>query len=676
VVTLLRDERLPRNEAHQVILRTGLDRLQLSGAVVLANEGPGGVYRLKNEIYRQVLRAHFVQGRVARVLRMSGRWDEAIRYLSAELEREHDDAVNVEESRTSLLEAIIQAIYAADREEDAYKALLEGIHRGFHRSGVRIYRAYPEWGELRLVESDEEERPARTGAHGGGLPEEANPPAAGSPPVRGGRSGGWLDAIDLNDGAQPEVRTFRNGGFTLRGEPGSRRLVVALTPERRAIGMVTIERFSAELEPHVYPPDTFPLVRFLRHASTALENVLMRSAIQEIGRAVLHASTTTSNLGRVLEIVLNATGGNAAQLLMLDGEEGRFLRLAHAGDTGALHAGSDGVIGLEQENHPAVLALRSVGPERQVTPGGLEVYLPLAAGGSRLGVLALYFAGANGISPEDRKTLETFADQVAIAVHNMQLLRRTDEALQEKVRQVEALRRQAEQDRDEVLQDVATVLVHRLGGSIGTIPTQLQAAAEALAADARAAAPTRAAVQDALDEVQKSVHRLQELLPPLEELADLASVEFHPLEVGGLIEEVVAGLPARPPAIRIEVRVVRDVIVDGNRALLGDALHSLLENGCEAMVRGGLLAVELAKLGDGRARIGITDTGTGIARRYQDSLFKPGFSTKGRRDRRRPRGRGLFTCREIIRKHGGDIRIESDEGQGTAVTIFLPILGA
>ena len=73
---------------------------------------------------------------------MNGRWQDAIQYLSAELENEPDVPNDVEANRTVLFDVIVQSIYAADREEDAYRALLEGIHMGFHLSGVRIYRAY------------------------------------------------------------------------------------------------------------------------------------------------------------------------------------------------------------------------------------------------------------------------------------------------------------------------------------------------------------------------------------------------------------------------------------------------------------------------------------------------------------------------------------------------------
>ncbi len=644
IVTLLRVDVLPRNQAHQTILRTGLDRLQLSGAVVLDGES----YRIKNEIYRCVLRHHFTQGRVAHVLRMNGRWEEAIQFLSMQLESEPLGPTEVEASRTVLLDAIVQSIYAANREDDAYRALLEGIHMGFHLSGIRIYRAYAGRGELRLVKSDETSTAAP-------------------------------EVIDLNDEAQAEVRTFRGGDYALRGELGSRRLLASLTPERRPIGMVTIDHFSAESEDqHVHPPHLLSLLRFLRHASSAIENVLMRSAIQEIGRAVLNANTVTSNLDHVLQVVLNATGGDAAQLYLLDSSYSCLMRTVHTGDITVTRDAGEARIDLALTSHPVVLALNNklLTPARQVTPPGMYAYLPLTAGGSELGVLGLYFGmQPAGFNAEERRTLVTFADQVAIAVHNMQLLRRTDEALQEKMREAESLRRQAELDRDQSLQEVAAALVHRLGGAIGDVPVHLARVRFAVDSGEDWLAARQEAYA-AIEHVEKRIHSLQELLPSLEDIANLASIELRSVDLSRLLQDVVSDVTSGFRQVVTDPDIVRDVIVEGNHSLLRDALRSLLENACEAMPGGGTLTVRLARLDGGRIQIQIQDTGVGIAEKYKDNMFRLGFSTKGERGRRRNRGLGMFTCRAIVRKHRGEISIDSQEGRGTLVTIVLPRLGA
>jgi len=78
VLHLLDHGALPRARSRQMPTRTGTDRLQLSGAVVLED----GRYNLLNQSYRQALAGHFTTERVAHILRIAGRWGEAIAYLA------------------------------------------------------------------------------------------------------------------------------------------------------------------------------------------------------------------------------------------------------------------------------------------------------------------------------------------------------------------------------------------------------------------------------------------------------------------------------------------------------------------------------------------------------------------------------------------------------------------
>jgi hypothetical protein len=75
VLYLLDHGRLARTRSRQAITRTGTDQLQLSGAVLLRE----GDYSLKNRAYREALARHFTTERVGHVLRIAGRWNEAIR---------------------------------------------------------------------------------------------------------------------------------------------------------------------------------------------------------------------------------------------------------------------------------------------------------------------------------------------------------------------------------------------------------------------------------------------------------------------------------------------------------------------------------------------------------------------------------------------------------------------
>jgi signal transduction histidine kinase len=65
--------------------------------------------------------------------------------------------------------------------------------------------------------------------------------------------------------------------------------------------------------------------------------------------------------------------------------------------------------------------------------------------------------------------------------------------------------------------------------------------------------------------------------------------------------------------------------------------------------------------------ITISDTGRGVPRESQDKIFEPFFTTKDKGT-----GLGLAIVYNIIKKHNGDIVVESEAGTGTTFTITLP----
>ena len=67
--------------------------------------------------------------------------------------------------------------------------------------------------------------------------------------------------------------------------------------------------------------------------------------------------------------------------------------------------------------------------------------------------------------------------------------------------------------------------------------------------------------------------------------------------------------------------------------------------------------------------IAFTDTGGGISPENLSRVFEPYFTTKNGGS-----GLGLLIVRRIVREHGGELAIESTEGQGLTLTIRLPFL--
>jgi serine phosphatase RsbU (regulator of sigma subunit) len=477
VLHLLEHGSLPRSRARQMPTRTGADRLMLTGAVMLAN----GCYTLKNLAYQEALARHFTTERVGHILRIAGRWQEAIAYLAPQLQRElpqlldrvagqseaeqrgptpetpgphllralqrttsptgetartqnevrvqNEAALAQREAALSqLLEATVQSIYASDALAKACELLARGLQQGFGLAEVAIYQAVPAQAGLELV-----------------YPQEA-----GQAPA----------TISLRDPERVEARTFEYGRYALRGTAGEARLVVALSTQGRRLGIVTIEHYGEGYDPRELPSQLPELLHFLEHAAGALQNVLVRAAYREIGQAVLDAGTLQPTLHRVLDVAAEALGCDAAQLYLLEpgpvDTESQLAMTAGIGQAwnaewqALARYGADG-------HHPAAACLRS--GRMQVVPGaderlnralaarfGLDhytwVYLPLQAAGQPLGTLELGYSETFrlALNEESRANLSAFANQVAIAVHNMQLLRRTDEALARRVTELEKLR--------------------------------------------------------------------------------------------------------------------------------------------------------------------------------------------------------------------------------------------
>jgi signal transduction histidine kinase len=99
---------------------------------------------------------------------------------------------------------------------------------------------------------------------------------------------------------------------------------------------------------------------------------------------------------------------------------------------------------------------------------------------------------------------------------------------------------------------------------------------------------------------------------------------------------------------------------------------NLVNNSVDAMPDGGHLHLSAAPdPSGGRWLIKVRDTGTGIPAELLGKVFKPMFTTK---PEGQGTGLGLAICREIVRAHGGEIHIESEEGKGTTMSFPLPAL--
>jgi len=138
---------------------------------------------------------------------------------------------------------------------------------------------------------------------------------------------------------------------------------------------------------------------------------------------------------------------------------------------------------------------------------------------------------------------------------------------------------------------------------------------------------------------------------------------------------------------RSDVNVLREYdpslpLVCGDESVLTQVFLNLVKNAREALPDGGTIALSTRIItdfhlsgatgrGPGMAAVEIRDNGCGIAADDLERIFTPFFTTK-------PGGSGLGMplSLKIVKEQGGYLKIESREGEGTRVKVFLPIASA
>jgi signal transduction histidine kinase len=123
--------------------------------------------------------------------------------------------------------------------------------------------------------------------------------------------------------------------------------------------------------------------------------------------------------------------------------------------------------------------------------------------------------------------------------------------------------------------------------------------------------------------------------------------------------------------IKIEVRTELNSAspISGDPAQLREVLMNLIINAIDALPKGGELFIQTGEAEE-KVWLKIKDTGTGISPEIKDKIFDPFFTTKGKKGT----GLGLPICLSIIRRLQGEIKADSQAGQGSTFTLVFPKL--
>ncbi|GAB4390600.1 MAG: sensor histidine kinase [Thermodesulfovibrionales bacterium] len=171
-----------------------------------------------------------------------------------------------------------------------------------------------------------------------------------------------------------------------------------------------------------------------------------------------------------------------------------------------------------------------------------------------------------------------------------------------------------------------------------------------------------------LDTILFHINRIADIVRQLSGLSKLPPASFKEVQINDLIASSLGLLQydkrAKPITVVKELGALPEIVTDANQ--LTQVFVNFILNAVDAMPEGGTLTIRTMDDTDSIS-VEVEDTGVGIPRENLQRVFDPFFTTKDKGT-----GLGLSVSYGIIRRLGGEIAVESEEGRGTTFRITVP----
>ena len=170
--------------------------------------------------------------------------------------------------------------------------------------------------------------------------------------------------------------------------------------------------------------------------------------------------------------------------------------------------------------------------------------------------------------------------------------------------------------------------------------------------------------------ILKEIRRVNEIIEQFLTLSRPFQLNMKLSSLQELLKNLVTLLQeeASSQGIQIQAETNSDLpLIKMDNEKLTQAFMNIMKNGMQAMEKGGILLVETQTFKD-RVEVSVSDSGSGIPPEQMEKIFNYYYTTK-----EKGVGLGLPIAHRIIEAHGGQLKIESQAGTGTKVTVRLPI---
>jgi signal transduction histidine kinase/ActR/RegA family two-component response regulator len=460
---------------------------------------------------------------------------------------------------------------------------------------------------------------------------------------------------------------------------------VPLIVREMIIGTMVISSFDPEV--HFEQKEVDLLYNFAHHAAVAIGNaklyedslakIRQLTTLYEIGKTLSSTLDLDDLFKKALELLKDRFGYAACGILLLDRTK-EELYIKHVTGRSLEEAkglrfkvGTDGIVGWVAKTGELAYA-PDVSKDSRYIPADpaikSEAAFPLKVRDQLFGVLNIESSKLYGFDDEDLKTLSSFASQMSISIENAQLFSDLKQTLQE-LRQAQDQVVQAEKLR--AMGELASGVAHDFNNVLAVVLGNTQLLLHQL--DHLGVEEIRQGlkvIECSSKDGAETIRRIQEFTGVRRDR------EFVSLSLNDIVTEVVNVTQPRwrdqtqKKGIQIELttRFGEIPLIMGNPSEMREVLTNIIFNAVDAMARGGKLTIATQPHAEDWVEMRIEDTGIGMTEEVRKRVFDPFFTTKGVTNS----GLGMSVSYGIIKRHGGEILIESEPGRGTKFIIHLP----
>jgi signal transduction histidine kinase len=289
-----------------------------------------------------------------------------------------------------------------------------------------------------------------------------------------------------------------------------------------------------------------------------------------------------------------------------------------------------------------------------VVPLLIEQREPAVAGGVDSGGLVATIARGSG-------PRSTPAATAAEEVGHVMILRDITESRRTAQQTIESERLNA-------LRLLAAGVAHEIGNPLNSLHIHLQLMERSVQ---KLHDGEKTELQQSIDVARSEVNRLDSIVTQFLKAIRPSRPQLRPENVNTIVEEAVRFFAPelQDREILVEQELRSDLpLLQLDRDQMKQAFYNVMKNSVEATHRHGTLRIR-TDLADTHVIVRFEDSGGGMSAENLSRVFEPYFTTKPSGS-----GLGLLIVRRIVREHGGELSIESNQGKGLTLTIRLPFI--